>query len=480
MFKNKAVFTAFLLTLLVSAGMLTGCGNATQASVSGGAGEVSTVTVTDQIETTGNLGASQLAALTWGTSGTVETVNVKVGQKVKAGDVLATLKVDTVPSEIASAQADLATTKRSLEELMLSNSSQAAALQAVADAQVAVDTAQKKVDSLYYPRASDALIQRTSAQIELAKRALTKATYTYRGLINKADKNPEKAQALYNMTNAQMSLNELIAKYNWYTGKATDLESAQYRAALAVAQATLEDAQRKLDILKDGPDPVEIASAQAKIDAAQSDVNRMSVIAPFDGEILTVMTDVGDPIDEGDSAFELVNRDTLKVDCAIDETEISQVSEGDIATITLESLPDVTLTGKVSLIGSIGTTSNGVVVYTVTVALDPTDEKLRFGATASLFITTSEPYTSLAVPVSAIQSDSKGEYVTLIKPDGATQRINIESGDLSGSVVTIATTEDIKEGDQVVLGASTSSSSSDTRQDNGGGMIMPGGGPGGM
>jgi HlyD family secretion protein len=474
MYKNKVSVKVILFVLLVSAAILTGCANAaTQSAASSGTGVVSSVTVTDKIETTGNLSADQLAALTWGTSGTVGTVNAKVGQQVKAGDVLATLKADTVPSDIATAQADLATAKRALADLMSSNSELAAAQQAVADAQVAVDTAQKKVDSLYYPRASDAIVMRTQAQIALAQRQLAIKSYEYRALINRSDKNPEKAQALYNMTNAQVSLNNLIANYNWYTGKATDLDAAQYRAALAVAQASLEDAQRRLDILKDGPDPVEIASAQAKVDAAQSNVNSISIIAPFDGEILTVETSANNPVASGDTAIELVNRNTLKVDTLIDETSISQVSEGDTAEITLDALPGVTLKGTVTVVGSIGATVNGLVKYTVTVSLQPTDEKLRFGATANVTIITSEPHTMLAVPVSAIQSGTQGEYVVVVKADGSTQRVTVESGDLSNNLVTFTTTGDIKDGDQVELATSSSSSSN---RNGGGGGFFPGGG----
>jgi HlyD family secretion protein len=481
----KSGFKTQFLAMLVIALILTGCANTatSRASSSSSAGVVTTITVTDQIETSGNLDADELAKLTWGTSGKVANVKVTVGQAVKAGDILAALDENSVPADITSAHSSLASAQLELDNLLASNADLAAAQQAVATAQQAVSTAQKKVDSLYYPRASDALVQRTQAQIELAKRQVAIATYNYRGLINKADKNPDKAQALYNMTNAQLNLNELISTYNWYTGKATNLDDAEYRAALAVAQADLEDAQREWDRLENGPDAVKVAAAKAKIAAAKELINSMYIIAPFDGEIISVQTSVGSQIEKDSAAVEIVNRNTLKVETLIDETAISAVALGNPAEITMDSLPNTTLTGQVTLVDRIGTAVNGLVKYTVKVLLDPTDAPVLFGATANVVLTTSEPHTMLAVPISAIQSDADGEYVLRINADGSTEKIMVESGDLSESVVTVTTSGNLKEGDKVQLGTTSSSTSSSNNRNNGGGFDGPGimpGGPGGM
>ena len=194
--------------------------------------------------------------------------------------------------------------------------------------------------------------------------------------------------------------------------------------------------------------------------------------------MISVQAGVGNSINGGDSAVELVDRNTLKVETLVDETNISRVLVGNPAQITMDSLPDEVLTGKVARINRIGTTVNGLVKYTVVVSVDPTDKQVLFGATANVTITTGDPHGMLAVPVSAVLSDSKGEYVLLISADGKnTQRVNIQSGDLSGNLVTITTTENLKEGDQVELG-SGSTTSANTRSNNGGGGFGgPLGGP---
>src|SRR5262245_44859213 len=68
---------------------------------------VSTVTVVDTVQASGNLNAFQSASLSWKTSGAIKTINVKIGDRVHKGDVLATLDNASVPQSVISAQADL-------------------------------------------------------------------------------------------------------------------------------------------------------------------------------------------------------------------------------------------------------------------------------------------------------------------------------------------------------------------------------------
>jgi hypothetical protein len=75
------------------------------------------------------------------------------------------------------------------------------------------------------------------------------------------------------------------------------------------------------------------------------------------------------------------------------------------------------------------------------------------------------------VPINAIQSNLKGEYVIVIKADGSTENVSVTSGDLVESLVTITTTGSLAAGDKVQLGTSSSSPNN-----SGGGGIGPGGG----
>lgn len=487
MFKNRSAFIFIPLLGLIGALALAGCaGQAT--STAAGEGQVSSVTVTDKIETTGNLSAGQLVQLTWGTQGLVEKVNIKTGDKVKEGDVMASLKADSVTSDMISAQATLATAQRDLDDLQNSQVALAQAQQDVVSTRKAVEVAQNNLTALDYPRASQALINNTQAKVWDAQKTLTWATLQWKQVEHHEDGDPQKTAAQLTLTNAQMNLNTLVSTLNWYTGKPTQADYDAARAALDVARANLDAARRKRDNVKTGVDPLALAAARARVAAAQAIVNGIYTIAPFDGEVLAVQAVAGNAVSKGDNSAALVDRNTLKIDTLIDEASISSVKVGNKVEVTMDSLPGVTLTGKVKLVNPIGSVVNGLVKYTVSIAVDPSDKPLMFGATANVVIITGEPHSMLAVPVNAVQSDSRGEYLVVIDQNGSTRRVEVTSGDLVGSQVTITTAGELKAGDRVELGSGSSSSSSSsgssnnrTNQGGGGGNFVPGAGgpPGG-
>jgi multidrug efflux pump subunit AcrA (membrane-fusion protein) len=449
--------------LLLASCSFSSAGNSNSGNTS--TGVVKSLSITDKIETSGNLSADKLAALKWDTSGVVEKVNIKVGDRVKLNDILASLRLDSVPSDIATGQSDLSTAQRDLQDLLDSNTSLAQAQLDVVNARADVETAQNNLDGLAYPRASDTLIKQTQAKIWEAQKTLTLANKAYKEVQHNPDGDMAKTQAVLNLTNAQLNLNTLTATYNWYTGKPTQSDYDEAKAKLEVARAAWEDAKRKRDNVKSGIDPLKLSAAEAKVAAAQATVNTMYIIAPFDGEVISVQAGVGNSVVKDDSAVELVDRNTLKVETLVDETNISSVTVGDPAEISMDSLPGEVLTGKVARINRIGSTVNGLVKYTVVVAVDPTDKPVLFGATANVTITTGEPHSMLAVPVGAVLSDTQGEYVLRVNADGSTDRVDIQSGDLSGNLVTITTTGNLKEGDQVEVGAVSTNNSNN----NGGG-----------
>jgi multidrug efflux pump subunit AcrA (membrane-fusion protein) len=365
-----------------------------------------------------------------------------------------------------------------LQDILNSNTSLAQAELDVVTAQKSVETALNTFQGLDYPRASDNLIQSTLAQIWAQQVKVTLATRAYKQVQNHPDTDPQKSTALLALTSAQTALDDLNALYNWYTGKPTPEDYAQAKAQLDLARAQLDDAKRTRDNVKSGSDPLKISAAQAKVTAAQATVNTMYIIAPFDGEVLSIQAGAGNSVALGDSAVELVDRQTLKVATLVDETNISSVVVGNPATLTFDSLPNVTLTGKVTGINRIGATVNGLVKYTVVVSVDPTTKPILFGATANVTITTGAPHSMLAVPISAVGTSTTSEYVMVVAADGSTRRVAVVSGDLIGNVVTVtpSTAGSLKSGDQVELGIATSSSSSSGGGGGGGGGF---GGPGG-
>ena len=429
-------------------------------------------TVTDTVETTGNLSAARLSQLKWGTTGVIEEVSVQVGDKVKKDDRLASLLATSVSSDVITAQANLASAQQDLDNLTKSGVTLAQAVQNVLEAKKNVEEAENVYTALDYPKATDLYLADLQRQIHEADKQVSLTYATYKTYIKLPDWNEQKNRALNSYVTAKNNYDTLVATYNFLTAKPTDEDRQEAKADLDLARAQWEDAKRQRDLVKNGVDPLTLAGAEARVKAAEAAVNAMYIIAPFNGEVLAVQATAGNSAAKDGNALVLVDKQTLQIDTQVDESQVGSVKLGDLAAISMDSLPGVTLTGKVSMINPIGSIVNGLVKYTVTVAVDPTDEPVLFGATATVVITTGEPHSELLVPLNAVKNDSSSEYVMVQSGPGGFTRIDVTTGSLFESMVVVFPAGDLKAGDMVQVSSSSTSSSS-TR----GGFGMMGGGP---
>lgn len=376
-------------------------------------GTVTSVNVSETVESSGSLQAQPSATLLWKTGGVVEEVYVEAGDKVKEGDVLMKLKTTTVDASIISAQADLVTAQKDLDDLLSSSSTDLA--QAVIDLRNAQETYDKAEDYLRYLQTSKKVPQ-TETRTDTLVRS-NSWMYVYK---TKVYKGPAPA--------------------DWIIEAENDL---------ALKKAQLEDAQYTYDRLKNGPNAQDVVAAQAKVDAAQATVDSMSIIAPFDGQVLYIESQPGDLVETGTSAVDLANLDHLYIESQVDESDIASVKVDQSITSTLDAVPDLELTGQVVAIDPVGEEDSGLVKYTVLIDIDKVAEDifLPLGSTANVTIQVKEAATSLAVPINMVQNDSKGEYVLMVQADGSTKRVDVVTGMIADDLVTV--TGDLKEGDTV-------------------------------
>ena len=98
--------------------------------------------LTATVGATGVVRANQSATLAFQTSGTVETVNVALGDSARTDQVLATLDRKSLSSQIILAEADLTAAQRALDDLLESRQAQAAAQLALAQADDTLEDAE--------------------------------------------------------------------------------------------------------------------------------------------------------------------------------------------------------------------------------------------------------------------------------------------------------------------------------------------------
>jgi HlyD family secretion protein len=284
-------------------------------------------TLVDAIGATGTVRSNQSANLTWQTSGTVDLIEVQVGDRVTNGQVLASLMADSLSPDVILAQADLVDAQQALDDLLNSATQQSQALKAVEDAQEALDDAlnpdlaqarafqaianaeknvedaQDQLDIVTAVVPQDAIDQ-AYANMLLAEKRLNNTLEAIEDIewqITKASamRVPQEApeetrrkmkemrrkilkglrQAAEGLemqrTQDQISYENAVAKYDNLLQPPDPVEVAVAESNLAEAQAQLAEAQREWERIKDGSSPGEIALLEAQLADAQREWERV-------------------------------------------------------------------------------------------------------------------------------------------------------------------------------------------------------------
>jgi HlyD family secretion protein len=399
---------------------------------------------------TGAVRANQYSLLTFKTSGNVGQVIVKVGDHVAAGQVLAELTPSSLSPQVILAQADLVTAQRALDDLRNSDAARAAAELALANARQAYDKAQRRyISQQQGNRATQETINATEADLAYAESQVDAAQDVVNRLSYRAPDDPDRAAAEKALYDARHARDVIQASLNWYIGKPTAIDQQILEAELAQAEATLKDAEREWDRLKNGPDPGDIAAAQARVQAAQANLELPRITAPFSGTITSVEVKPGDDVTVGSPAFGLADLSRMLVDVQVSEVDIDQIKLDQQATVTFDAILGKEYHGDVSEVDLVGAPDQGVVNFNVTIELTDADDSVRQGLTAAVNIVTNRLEGVLVVPNRAVRVVN-GRRVVYILQNGTPKQIEVELG-VSSDTDSQVLSGDLKAGDQIIL-----------------------------
>ena len=400
------------------------------------------------IGATGTVRAKQSAVLSWQVNGTVDTVNVKVGDNVPVDFVMAFLEKTSLPQIIIMAEADLANAQTTLDNLLNSNFALAQAERDLANAKQAVEDAQKDVTKLDYRRYSDDMLKQAKDELILANRNVSRAEDYFKSFKDRSKGDADKAQAELNLINARTARDQKQAVIEWYLGTPSELDAAKYRAALSVALAQEADAQRVYDRLAGG-NLVEIESARARVDAAQATLNLVRVVAPFPGIVTEAHPLTGDQVSTNTKAFRLDDLSSLYVDVEVSEVDINSVSIGQPATLSFDAILNKEYQGKVVEVAKVGNNVGSIVNFTVTVELIDVDDFVKPGMTAAVSVVVQEEKDVLLIPNRAVRLVDN-ERVVYMLVDGEPKELKVLLGSSSG-IDSVLIGGDIKPGDSIIL-----------------------------
>ncbi len=402
--------------------------------------------LTATVGATGIVRANQSATLSFQATGRIESVNVKEGDLVNANRVLATLDRKTVSAQIALAEADLVAADRALEDLLESQQVKASAQLALAQAEDALEDAEYRlIVRQKGNRASANTIDAAEANLILANVEVEVAEQRY----DHASGEAGRALALSNLIAAKQNRDSIQRNLNWYLGSPTETEQAILEADVALAEAQVEDARREWERVKDGPTAGDIASAQARVTAAQATLELARITAPFSGTVTSVDVMRGDLTSPGSPAFRIDDLSRLLVDVEISEVDINRIALDQPVSLVFDAILEQEYEGVVVGIGEVGISIQGVVSFPVTVEILEDDEKIRPGMTAAVTIVVEQIEDVVLIPNRAVRVRD-GQRVIYLMKDGDMEIVEVVLGATSDQYSQVLE-GDVSEGDEIVV-----------------------------
>jgi len=259
------------------------------------------------------------------------------------------------------------------------------------------------------------------------------------------------------------------------------------------ADRSIAEKTESLAKLKAGPDALDIQSAELTVKQrenalldAQEKLADYSIRAPFDGIIAKLDAKEGDTVSSATILGTLITKQKI-AEISLNEVDVAKVKVGQKATLTFDAVPDLTITGQVAEVDTMGTVSEGVVTYTIKINFDTQDDRIKPGMSVSAAIVTEAKPNVLLVPNSAVKSQGGINYVEMPderdialaknNPNGAVfknplRRQAVEIGLANDEYMEI--TSGLKEGDIIVTRTIQPTAQTTRTQQRSTGFTIPG------
>jgi RND family efflux transporter MFP subunit len=452
--ENEMKRRTYSILAIAIALALVGCQAQTQTkSTAQQTAKIQRGNLTATINVAGTVTAQSQVVLNFLASGQVKEIDVKVGDKVKAGQVLAKLDTTSLEMAVTRAQNALDTTKLQLQKTQEGPKPQdvAAAKANLASAQASYQAALAKYSL------SDAQLAVARTQVDKTKAALDRAQLAYNWEANNwLDANPKLSAQYTTLTDTLASYNLTVDAYNQQAAGIND--SAVKAAASQVAQA-----QTSLDQLLATPAPEDITQAQAAVkqseaslQQAQLSLAQASLVAPVDGTVGDIYAMVGQWASGSTQGLVLTDLSRLEVAVTFAEVDVTKVQVGEHAQVTLDAIQSTVFTGTLTEIDAVGTTTQGVVNYAATVSIDNPSDVIRPGMNASANVIVAQRDNVLLVPNRAVRTVNTRLRTATVLYQGQLIDVPVTiglSGDTSSEVMS-----GLQEGDVVLIGQTTTTS----------------------
>lgn len=374
-----------MMFTLIAALILTACANQPAGTPVPAA---ESVVATDSVIAEGKIRPVHAANLSFQAFGIVESVNVKIGDSVKKGDVLARLSnASLAEAQLFAANLELIGAQQALDSLNRNGSANLAATwTAYMNAQKVRETAERDWEALNVDSIEDRIedakadVEDRDADLQDAKEEFDK----YKDLDKDNSKRVITEDAL---ETAQEDYNEALRSLEEITR-----ERDTVRAAFDAALATEAEAKYQYETSAEGVNADQLAlamsrldNAQAQVTAAQANLSNYIIYAPFDGVVVDVAVKAGEQVSPETRIVSIADTSAWLIETTdVTELEVVKLSVGQNVTFIADALKDVTMKGVVAEISQSSILQGGDVIYTVRIVAHNVDPRVMWGMTVEV------------------------------------------------------------------------------------------------
>lgn len=478
--------------------------------------EVAKGLIAEKVSVTGKIKPADEVNLAFENSGKITRVNGKVGDKVKAGQVILELDTRELNAKLLEASANVEANTAKLNELKRGTRQEELQIK-----ETELKKAEQDLTGEYanvidilndaYTKSDEAVRTKTGAVFTGSGDTAYKLTFTScdtdaaadaSWLRFNSDANLKKWQvelrSLGSTTDTSKLNNALIAaktylgEFKTFLERTTDTFAGgcasassnldSYRTSVSAGRAsivsaliavsdkqqaiiskglTAERLEKELALARAGATPEEIAAqaalvkqanAQAESIRAQMDKNLLR--SPINGTITKQDGSKGEIIAPNSSLVSIISESDLEIETNIPEIDIGKIKIGNPASITLDAYGDtVIFSGRIISIDPATTVIEGVPTYKTKIQLDRDDERTKPGMTANINIVTAERKDALIIPQRSVIYEGEKRFVYVLKDGGAKEKRDVKLG-IRGSDGGIEVLQGLSVGEKVLASPS--------------------------
>ncbi len=467
--------------------------------------------IIQEVSVTGSVKPAEAVDLSFENSGKVVNIYADVGDKVTAGELLATIDNTDISAQLVQAEADVRVQQAKLDELRAGTREEEIKVQEikVQNAETAIEEAEKNlIDKIQdaYTKSDDALRNKIDQTFENPVIPLPQINFSINDsqlesdiewqriviedLLNAWGKSLAQLTVSSDLSsylqNAKNNLNQVksfldkvaLAINKAPTGAGTsqstldawkvDAASARTNVNTAIsnvlsaeenlntAQSNFSLASQELVLKKAGATSEQIQAQEAQVEKARANVlnyraqlDKTIIRSPINGIVTKQNAKVGEIVAANTNVISVISKVNFEIEANVPEADIAKIKINDKAIITLDAYGnDVEFDVKVVKIDPAETLIEGVATYKTTFQFMEEDERVKSGMTANIDILTDKRENVIIIPQRAVTTKG-GERTVNVLTDSGPVETRVKIG-LRGSDGNVEITEGINEGDKII------------------------------